>query len=136
MKNDFENDKISHSQANFIVIEDSIYKDLRLTANDVLIYGLINALSNNEEKQCYAQNKRLAAMRNLTIRQIQNSIRKLKILNYIVVSYDENNHNVRYIRTYLNQKIIERDKNNKLQDNQLSIDDLDWSYDWLNDDVN
>lgn len=136
MKNDFENNKIANPQANFIVIEDSIYLDTRLTANDVLIYGLINALSNNEEKQCYAQNKRLAAMRNLTIRQIQNSIRKLKILNYIVVSYDENNHNVRYIRTYLNQKIIERDKNNKLQDNQLSIDDLDWSYDWLNDDVN
>lgn len=123
-----ENNKVSTPHANFIVIEDSIYLDTRLTANDVLIYGLINALSNNEEKQCYAQNKRLATMRNLTIRQIQNSIRKLKILNYIVVSYDENNHNIRYIRTYLNQKIIERDKNNKLQDNQISFED----YDYLN----
>lgn len=132
MKNDFENDKVSTTTSNFIVIEDSIYKDLRLTANDVLIYGLINALSNNEEKQCYAQNKTLAKIRNLTVSKIQKSIRKLKLLNYIIVSYDENNHNIRYIRTYLNHKIIQRDKYNQLKDNQISLDD----YDWLNDDDN
>lgn len=121
------NDKISTPIANFIVIEDSIYKDLRLTANDVLVYGLINALSNNDERQCFAQNKTLAKIRNLTVSKVQKSIRKLKLLNYIIVSYDENNHNIRYIRTYLNQKIIERDKKN-----QISIEDFDWSYDYLN----
>lgn len=128
MKNDLDNNKILAHKANFIVIEDSIYLDLRLTANDILLYGLINVLSNNDEKRCYAKNKRLAMIRNLTVRQVQKSIRKLKLLNYIVVSYDEDNHNIRYIRTYLNQKIVERDNNNQLQDNQISLDD----YDWLN----
>ncbi len=105
---------------NFIVIDSSVYLDLRLNSTDILIYGLIVALSRNNKRGCFATNSCLAKNRNLSIRQVQFSLKKLKELNYIKIEYVKN---LRIIRTFIDDKVIER---NRL--NQSSI----FHYDWLN----
>ena len=106
---------------NFIVIEGAVYSDNRLTATDILIYGIIASLTNNYNCYCYASNSFIAEKRGLSERQVRKSIAKLKQLNYLVVVFEKNK---RYIYTYLSKKIKERNMNNNL--------DI-FHYDWLND---
>ena len=107
---------------NFIVIDSSVYLDLRLSSTDILIYGLIVALPRNNKRGCFAKNSALAKNRNLSVRQVQFSLKKLKSLNYIKIEYLNNK---RIIRTFIDDKVFERDKIN-----QLEV----FHYDWLNDD--
>lgn len=95
---------------NFIVIDSSVYLDSRLSSTDILIYGLIVALSKNNKRGCYAKNISLARVRNLSIRQVQFSLKKLKELNYVKIEYKKNE---RIIKTFIDDKILERNKINK-----------------------
>lgn len=109
--------------SNFIIIDSDMLKDKRLIYTDILLYGIIQSLSNNKKRYCFATNKFLAGQLNITVRHVQRCIEKLKKLNYINVSII--GYNTRIIRTDLNLSIVKRNKINGFYEIE--------NYDWLND---
>jgi len=63
---------------------DIILKDIKLNSTDKLVYGLIGTLS-NQKGYCYATNDYIARQLNLSKRTITDTIKKLRIANYIRV---------------------------------------------------
>lgn len=122
MKNDFENDKTVFQQTNFTIIDNSLFLDSRISSTDIIIYGLIASLSNNDKKACYCSNSYLAKIKNITVRQVQNCLSKLKKYNYITIEFENSK---RLIRTYIDYQVYKRNIENNLVD-----------YDWLNESEN
>lgn len=108
--------------SNFTIIDNSLFLDKRISSTDIIVYGLIASLSNNEKHACYCSNNYLANIKNITIRQIQKCLNKLKKYNYITIEYENSK---RLIRTYIDYQIYNRNFKNNLID-----------YDWFKGDEN
>lgn len=108
--------------SNFTIIDNSLFLDKRISSTDIIVYGLIASLSNNEKRACYCSNDYLANIKNITIRQIQRCLNKLKKYNYITITYDKKQ---RLIQTYIDYQVYKRNFENNLID-----------YDWINGDEN
>lgn len=120
MKNDLENEKVAPPIANFssfTIIDNSLFLDKRISSTDIIVYGLIASLSNNEKRACYCSNDYLANVKNITTRQIQRCLNKLKKYNYITITYDKKQ---RLIQTYIDYQVYKRNFENNLID-----------YDWI-----
>lgn len=107
--------------SDFFMIEADIFLNRKLSSTDKILYGLINAL--NQNGPCYARTNHLMKIMNLSRRQIQKSLSKLKEFNYIDVRIENNNK--RYIITTLHKFIEDRQQSN--ESTQL------FDYNWLED---
>lgn len=109
----------------FVIIESSLFTDNRISSNEKLLYSYICLLTNNKKLACFATNKYLAKIFNVSERQIQNYLFNLKKYNYIIVRYEKNK---RYINTLINTVLDTREHFNKEMSN---IEEL-FNFDWLN----
>ena len=114
--------------SNFAIIDVSLFQDKRLSSTDCCVYGLISSLSNNDIRACYASNNYLSKIKNITKRNIQKSIVRLKKYDYIKIDY---NKNKRIIRTYVDYQILKRNEENGLKQNLCEEDEEVLAYNWL-----
>ena len=104
---------------NYIIIENSVFLDKRLTFSDIIVYGFISALSNNSKRGCFCSNKYLCKITNLKLRQIQYILSHLKECNHITIDFENGQ---RTIRTFIDKEIYKRD--NPI--NFINLEDYDW----------
>jgi len=105
----------------YFVIESRLYDIESINDSDIVLYGLIQALSNNRLNSCWASNKWLAERLRKEERSIQRSLARLKDAGLIVTELTNNNK--RLIKTQYNKfyEDLRPKKNVELFD-----------YDWLN----
>lgn len=107
----------------YAVVEFEVLRDNRLNSTDKVIYAIINTLTSNKDKICYAKTKYISNLLNLDQRTIKLSIAKLKKLNYIIVQVKNNNK--RQIKTTVANFIDIRTKELDESKN-LEYDDYNW----------
>lgn len=112
---------------NYIIFENRIFKDKEINWTTKGLYCLINALSNNKNKACYANNLYLSTQMNVTERNIQIMLQQLKINHYIEIKTYKNK---RYIIPIINKFLLAQEKSAKAAEDK--INELDEEYDWLN----
>ena len=110
---------------NFVVIESQVLIDNRINSNEKLLYSYICLLTNNKRLSCFANNKYLARIFNVSERQIQNYLKNLKKYNYICITVE--NGNKRKINTIINTFLSSREKIN----DEIEKMQIDFEYDWL-----
>lgn len=109
----------------WVAIEGDVLISSDLTSTEKILYALISALSNNEHKKCFATNKYLGAVLNISSRDIQFCLKKLCELKLVEIKTENNK---RSLTTTVNAFISYRHK--KIFTNHEILD-----YDWLNDDI-
>ena len=72
---------------NYIIILDSVLRDIRLNSTDKLVLGIIYSLS-LKDGVCYAKNDYFSGQLNISTRTISSTISKLRKCNLIMIKYD------------------------------------------------
>ena len=72
---------------NYIIILDSVLRDIRLNSTDKLVLGIIYSLS-LKDGVCYAKNEYFSGQLNISTRTISSTISKLRKYNLIKIKYD------------------------------------------------
>ena len=72
---------------NYIIILDSVLRDIRLNSTDKLVFGIIYSLS-LKDGVCYAKNDYFSGQLNISTRTISSTISKLRKYNLIKIKFD------------------------------------------------
>lgn len=113
----------------WVALEADVLVCKKLSSTEKVLYGIIAALSNNSQKKCFATNNYFARILNITSRDVQYCLRKLKKLKFIDIEIENNR---RSITTVVNSFLEYRQNKLKLKHQEYQ-DVLD--YDWLNDEI-
>lgn len=81
-RDNMEDIKNSH-QGFYISVPSIIIQDDRLTARDIIVYGVIDGLSKNEHEYCYMRYKYIAESAGVTKRQLYYNLDRLIKFKYI-----------------------------------------------------
>ena len=90
---------IEDKKENYIIVLDSVLKNIKLNSTDKLVLGIVYSLS-IKDNICFAKNDYFATQLNVSIRTISSTLSKLRKLNLIKV---ETKNHLRQI--YLNEKL-------------------------------
>lgn len=101
--------------SNFVAVPRIILSDQTCSKTDMLVFGMINSLSNNRE-YCYATNGYFARELNVKEKTISNSINNLKRKKYIDVKFINGKR-----RIYLNKDIVEKENNKYIEKKRIII---------------
>lgn len=88
---------------NYIIILDSVLKNINLNSTDKLVLGIIYSLS-IKDNICFAKNEYFANQLNISTRTISSTLSKLKKLNLIKIETKNHLRNI-YINEKLKQNI-------------------------------
>ena len=106
----------------FIAVPRIILNDQSCSKTDMLVYGIINSLSNNRE-YCYASNSYFARELSVKEKTISNSINNLKRKNYINVKFVNGKR-----RIYLNENIVSKENKKVLEKNETKQIEKNYQY--------
>ena len=90
---------LEDKKENYIIVLDSVLKNIKLNSTDKLLLGSIYSLS-IKDNICFAKNDYFATQLNVSIRTLSSTLSKLRKLNLIKV---ETKNHLRQI--YLNEKL-------------------------------
>lgn len=90
---------IEDKKENYIIVLDSVLKNIKLNSTDKLVLGIVYSLS-IKDNICFAKNDYFANQLNVSIRTISSTLSKLRKLNLIKA---ETKNHLRQI--YLNEKL-------------------------------
>ena len=110
----------------WVALEADVLVCKKLSSTEKVLYGIIAALSNNSQKKCFATNNYFAKILNITPRDVQYCLKKLKRLKFINIEIQSNR---RIITTVVNSFLEYRKE--KLQLKFSEYQDI-LEYDWLN----
>lgn len=123
----------------YLIVPSHVYANSEISSTDKLVYGLLNSMS-YKSGVCYATNKQLAEVLELSERSITQSISKLQSQELIKVDYKNNNFRYIYTRdtkigleyflTRDEGKISSQDKKG-VKTKKLKSNTPDWVMDYL-----
>lgn len=90
---------IEKKKENYIIVLDSVLKNIKLNSTDKLLLGSLYSLSINDNI-CFAKNDYFSTQLNVSTRTISSTLSKLEKLNLIKI---KNKNHLRKI--YLNEKL-------------------------------
>ena len=90
---------IEDKKENYIIVLDSVLKNIKLNSTDKLVLGIIYSIS-IKDNVCFAKNEYFANQLNISVRTISSTLSKLKKLNLIKI---ETKNHLRKI--FLNEKL-------------------------------
>ena len=115
----------------WVALEADVLICNKLNNTEKVLYAFISALSNNSDKKCFATNKYLSLVLNISEREVQYCLSKLKELNLIEINLKECNK--RTITTTVNAFLeYRKEKTKELREVEREILEYDWLTDFEN----
>lgn len=101
-----------------------VFNDKRLRLGDKTLFGTIYGLSHNDKNCCYASNKYLANINDVTISSVSHALARLRDCGYINYTFDSSkcNKDRRYI--FVNMELL-YELDNEYMNNQENESDKD-----------
>lgn len=107
-----------HLNCEFIIVPRIVLNDNNLSQTDKLLFGLIVSLT-FKKHYCFASNKYLSKIINVSVRTITNSLSTLKSENYIFIKYEDKKRKI-----FLNnEKVLQNSSSKNAKNCEDSIED-------------